>query len=88
MEINTGDISNMVTASVSVTMGGPQPEPTKLTKVKITYPKDYGKKKFFKDGETRSVSTETAKQFLELGIATIIDETKEPTIQKSKAVKP
>lgn len=40
-----------------------------LIKVKISYPKDYSKKKFFEEGSIQHVSEELAKQFEELGIA-------------------
>lgn len=40
-----------------------------LIKVKISYPKDYSKKKFFEEGSIQHVSEELAEQFEELGIA-------------------
>jgi hypothetical protein len=43
-----------------------------LTKIKISYPKDFKGNKFYQDGDEKFVSAESAKQFVELGIATIM----------------
>lgn len=44
-------------------------EDTSLVAVKITYPKDYKGKMFFKNGEVKKMSNEVAKQLVRLGIA-------------------
>lgn len=63
--------SNMTTTSVSIAYNpGPTSVPhQQLIKVKIKYPKDYDKKKFFEDGWEIEVSRETADGFISAGIA-------------------
>lgn len=63
--------SNMTTTSVSIAANpGPINAPhQQLIKVKIKYPKDYSKKKFFEDGAEPEVSRETADGFISAGIA-------------------
>jgi len=45
-----------------------------LVKVLIEYPADWNKQRFFNDGEEKFMSQESADQFVELGIATIVKE--------------
>jgi hypothetical protein len=51
-----------------VTPGSP------LVKVLIKYPDEWKKDKFFKDGDIKEVSPETAATFVEIGIATMVEE--------------
>lgn len=44
-----------------------------LTKIVIAYPETFEGTKFFQDGEEKFVSPELAEQFVNLGIATIIE---------------
>lgn len=52
----------------AVTAGSP------LVKVIIKYPTDWKKDKFFKDGDVKDVSPETAATFVEIGIAKMFDD--------------
>ena len=67
---------NMPTATV--TPGSP------LVKVLIKYPADWKKDKFFKDGDIKEVSPETAATFVEIGIATMVDAEEEPITDGKK----
>jgi hypothetical protein len=57
--------------AATVTPGSP------LVKVLIKYPSDWKKDKFFKDGDIKEVSPETAATFVEIGIATMVDQANE-----------
>ncbi|MES2004335.1 MAG: hypothetical protein V4450_07425 [Bacteroidota bacterium] len=66
---------NMSSFQVSVITGNGKPqEHQKLMKVKIQYPSDWTKDRFFKDGDVKEVAPETAKTFIEIGIATEVEE--------------
>lgn len=76
--------SNIETQTVSMVIGGQhKQEPTKLTKVLIQYPSDWKRVKYFKDGEVRQVSIESANQFVDDGFGKIITE-EQPTIEDDK----
>ena len=60
----------VVSPAATVTPGSP------LVKVQIKYPADWKKDKFFKDGDVKEVSPETAATFVEIGIASMADEAK------------
>ena len=62
----------MTSPAATVTPGSP------LVKVLIKYPADWKKDKFFKDGDIKEVSPETAATFVEIGIATIVDGDEQP----------
>lgn len=54
-----------------------QHAPSPRVKIKISYPKGYKKEKHFFDGDVKEVAPETADQFIQAGIATIVEEVKE-----------
>lgn len=58
----------VMTLPNSVITGSP------LVKVLIKYPADWKKDKFFKDGDIKEVSPEAAGTFVEIGIATMCDD--------------
>lgn len=47
-------------------------EDTSLVEIRISYPKDYKRKMFFKNNEIKKVSKEVAQQFADMGIAEIV----------------
>lgn len=47
-----------------------------LLKVKIEYPKSWKKEKFYRDGDIKEVSRESANTFIEIGIAKLVEPTK------------
>jgi hypothetical protein len=75
---------NLITSTVVVTSPAATVTPgSPLVKVLIKYPADWKKDKFFKDGDVKEVSPETAATFVEIGIATMADETNEtPAIEE------
>lgn len=65
---------NLTTSTVVVTSPASTITPgSPLVKVLIKYPDDWKKDKFFKDGDIKEVSPETAATFVEIGIATMIN---------------
>ena len=59
-----------VALSVSLTPDYGTPHDDRLVKVEISYPKDFKGTKYFKDGDIKEVSPETAELFIQKGIAT------------------
>lgn len=53
-----------------------QHKPSPRVMVKIEYPKGWKGAKHFKEGEVKEVAPETAEQFVQLGIASIVDPNK------------
>lgn len=62
------------TPAATIAAGSP------LVKVLIKYPADWKKDKFFKDGDIKEVSPEAAATFVEIAIATIVDDTNEAPV--------
>lgn len=69
----------MTSPAATVTPGSP------LVKVLIKYPADWKKDKFFKDGDVKEVSPETAATFVEIGIATMVDGANEAPVVNASA---
>lgn len=65
---------HVVSISSSITHNNHHYKKTVLVKVLIKYPEDWSKDKFFKDGDVKEVALETAKTFIEIGIATAVTE--------------
>lgn len=66
---NVTDVGTVTSTVISSSMTEAT-EDKSLVKVRITYPDDYpAKKRFFEDGEIRSVAKETAEEFIKAGIA-------------------
>lgn len=65
---------NLTVSTVEINMPAPTAAAgSPLVKVLIKYPADWKKEKFFKDGDIKEVSPETAATFVEIGIATMAD---------------
>jgi len=65
---------NLTTSRVEINMPAYNvSSDTSLVKVLIKYPIDWKKDKFFKDGDIKEVSPETAATFMEIGIATLFN---------------
>lgn len=79
---STGDIETAATrgntVEHTVSMAPfPATVPDKNTvSIRVKYPANWKKDKFYKDGELREVSRETADQFVKAGFATIVKEEK------------
>lgn len=58
-----------------------------LTAFKISYPEKWAKPKFHKDGEVINVSKETAKQFEDAGIGSIVTTESETKVEQSVETK-
>jgi hypothetical protein len=72
---------NLTTSTVVVTSPAATITPgSPLVKVLIKYPTDWKKDKFFKDGDIKEVSPEAAATFIEIGIASMHDETNEQAV--------
>lgn len=67
------NLTEVSTSMVSLASAGSHPPDNNLVKVKIEYPKNWKKEKFYKDGHIREVSQESANTFIEIGIAKLID---------------
>ena len=67
---------NLVEATTKVVSSASSGRPVadnSLVKIVIEYPKKWQKEKFYKDGDIREVSRESANTFIEIGIAKLID---------------
>lgn len=69
---------NMTAMTVGLTSSASagQHEPSPRVTVKIEYPKGWKGSKHFRDGDVKEVAPETADQFIQLGIASIVDQSK------------
>jgi hypothetical protein len=70
---------NLVQATagiISPATAGQQPADPNLVKISILYPKSWKKEKFFKDGDVKEVSKEGAEAFVNMGIATLVEQDK------------
>lgn len=71
---NSGEGRNLTVSTVSIVSPAATATPgSLLVKVLIKYPSDWKKDKFFKDGDVKEVSPETADTFVEIGIATLVN---------------
>lgn len=66
------NMTAMTVGLISAPSAG-QHKPSPRVKVKIEYPKSFKGSKHFRDGEIKEVAPETADQFVQLGIASIVD---------------
>lgn len=64
----------LVTSQVTSSSATETVEDKRLVKVLINYPEDYKGKKFFKDGDIKSTSPESAEAFIKAGFATKVEE--------------
>lgn len=71
-----GQNMTQITASLVSPASAGQHAPSARVKVKISYPKGYKKDKHFFDGDIKEVAPETAEQFVDAGIATIVEQDK------------
>lgn len=77
---------NLITSTVVVTSPAATVTPgSPLVKVLIKYPADWKKDKFFKDGDIKEVSPETAATFVEIGIATMFNPEDASTTEVAEA---
>lgn len=71
---------NLTVSRVEINVPAPAVTPgSSLVKVRIKYPDDWKRDKFFKDGDIKEVSPETAATFVEIGIATIVNSNTDET---------
>jgi len=77
MTIGSGSSQPMVMHTVSVEPPAPDRDDSNIIKVRIKYPSKYSKPKFFKDGDVKEVSKETADIFIRQGFAKLLIEEKQ-----------
>lgn len=71
-----GHNMTVMTAGLTSSPNAGQHAPSARVSVKIKYPPNWKKDKHFKDGDIKVVAPETADQFIQAGIATIVDPSK------------
>jgi hypothetical protein len=69
-----GSVGNMTIHNAGVVARERPPVPKNTVTIQVKYPKDFRGQRFFKDGDKREVSQESADQFVKKGIAKIIKE--------------
>lgn len=69
------NMTTMTVGLISAPSAG-QHKPSPRITVKIDYPKGWKGAKHFRDGDIKEVAPETADQFVQLGIASIVDPNK------------
>lgn len=71
-----GHNMTVMTAGLTSASSAGQHAPSPRVNVKIEYPKNWKRDRHFKDGDIKEVAPETADQFIQMGIATIVEPSK------------